>query len=110
MINLLVDATTDDTTRENMKRLQKELSESQVMLRGNWKFFDITVDEAVTNYRVKHGFNFIPMDVIETFCTEGENVLWNYSEFDRTEVDLTTTGALRVRALIGLLKEGAGEL
>jgi hypothetical protein len=110
MIRLLVKETEDPTTRENMKRIQKEITTSQVILNGQWKFFEIVFDRAVTNLKYPHGFNFTPKDIIQTFSTAGETIIWNYASFDSTNLDITTTGVLTVRAFIGSYLEGTGQI
>lgn len=110
MIQLLVNETEDKTTRENMKRLQKELSDVQIILKGNWKFFELTFTAAVTNFKQKHLLGFLPKDIIQTSKTGAGAITWNYSLFDSTNLDITTTGALVVRAFVGNYLESAGTL
>lgn len=110
MIKLLVKETKDEVARENMKRLQKELTEDQIILRGQWKFFELTFTGAVTNFKYPHKFNFVPTDIIQTSLIGAGSLTWNYVLFDRTNLDITTTGACVVRAFIGRYEEGAGIL
>lgn len=111
MIKLLVKEVGDPVLRENMKRVQKELSQNQVILNGQWKFFEISFDAAITSYLYPHGFEFIPTDVIQTSSTGPGRftVEWNYDEFDRTNLSITVGDACVVRAFIGRYEEGAGE-
>ena len=110
MIKLLVKETVDEITRQNMQRIQKEFTETQVILKGEWKFFSITFAGAVTNFKYPHKFTFTPKDVLQTSVTGAGSVTWNYSLFDKTNLDITTTGACVVRAFIGSYLEGAGQL
>lgn len=111
MIKLLVKETNDEITRENMKRLQREITQTQVILKGEWKFFEITFDTAVTNFKYPHKFNFVPIDVIQTSMIDGLTaVIWNFDLFDRTNLDITTADSGTVRAFIGRYSEDGGEL
>lgn len=110
MINLLVKETFDPIDRENMKRIQNEFTSVQVILKGQWKFFEITFTGAVTNFKQKHLLDFVPKDIIQTSKTGAGSLTWNYTLFDRTNLDITTTGACIVRAFVGSYLEGSGEL
>ena len=101
MIKLLVKEVEDATIRENFKRVQKEFSSEQPILRGNWKFFEITFTGAVTNFKYPHQLSFVPKDIIQTRLTGTGSLTWNYARFDFTNLDITTTGACVVRAFVG---------
>lgn len=110
MIKLLVKETSDDITRENMKRVQKELTQVQTILRGQWTFLTLDFTGAVTNFKHPHGLNFQPKDILQTSLTGTGTLTWNYGRFDRTNLDITTSGACSVRAFIGNYVEGGGAL
>lgn len=110
MINLLVKETEDKITRENMKRIQNELTSVQVMLKGQWFFLELTFTAAVTNFKYPHKLTFVPTDIIQTSLIGAGALTWNYSLFDRTNLDITTTGACVVRAFVGAYTEGSGVL
>jgi len=107
MIKLLVKETEDITTQENMRRIQEELTRFQPILKCQWKFFELTFTGAVTNYKYPHKLSFVPKDVIQTSLIGAGALTWNYSLFDRTNLDITTTGACVVRAFIGAYVGGA---
>lgn len=96
----------DDYARENFKRIDRFLNETS-LLKGQWKFFEITILGAVTNLKYKHLFKFIPKDVIQTSLTGAGALTWNYSRFDRDYLDLTTTAACVIRCFVGSYDEGA---
>lgn len=110
MINLLVQNTVDEITRENMRRIQNEFTSEQVILKGQWKFFELTFTAAVTNFKQKHLLNFVPKDIIQTSKIGAGSITWNYTLFDRTNLDITTSGACVVRAFVGSYLEGSGVL
>lgn len=107
MVNLLIKETEDEITRENMKRIQEELTVTQVILKGQWRFVELTFEAAVTDYLYPHKLNFVPKDVIQTATSGAMAVIWNYDDFDRTNVSLTTSEGGTVRAFIGSYLEGA---
>lgn len=110
MLKLLVKETDDEVVRENFKRLQKELTGTQVILKGQWKFFDLTFDGVVTNFKVKHEFNFVPLDIIHVSTLGVGFGQFNYNSFDRTNLDISTSDACRLRFFAGRYEEGAEEL
>jgi hypothetical protein len=110
MIKLLVKEIEDDRSRENFKRIQKEFTENQIILKGQWRFFELIFTGAVTNFKQKHLLTFVPKDIIQTSIIGAGTLTWNYSLFDRENLDITTTGACTVRAFVGRYEEGAGQL
>lgn len=110
MLKLLVQETLDQVARENMKRLQFEITDAQKILKANWKFFELTFETAVTNFKYPHKLTFTPKDVLQTSLKGTGALTWNYEEFDFTNLDITTTGPCVVRAFIGSYLESAGQL
>ncbi len=90
----------DEYSRENFKRLQDFINNSPLN-KGEFKFFEIQLSAAVTNQKWRHGLGFVPMDVLQTYVSGGVTVTWNFDLFDRTNLDLTTSGATTIRAFIG---------
>lgn len=94
----------DMIVRENFFRLQKFLNDFP-LFKGNWKFFELSFDSAVTAKEIKHGLGFIPLDIIQT-SNRGPGILtWDYDLFDRDNLVVTTTGACSVRAFVGAYRE-----
>lgn len=109
-MRLLVKETEDRVTRENMQRIQKEISETQVILKGQWRFIQLTFEAAVTNFKYPHKLDFVPKDAWLTSTTNGMAVIFNYDEFDRTNIDITTSEGGTMRALIGNIIDNEGLL
>lgn len=99
-MRLLLKGITDILTRENFKMIESGFN-NEAILRGNFKFFEFTISDGVTNLRLQHRLGFRPMDVITTYVSDQESVIWNYSEFTDEFLDITTSGACTVRAFIG---------
>jgi len=113
MIDLFVEQIEDSATRENFRRIVRAFKEKP-FLKGDWRFVTITFTGTVTNFKYAHGLSFTPKDVIQTSITGSGAVTWNYSKFDKTNVDITVTGTVSatnptvVRALVGIYTEGQG--
>lgn len=90
----------DTFIQENFTRLQ-DYVRSEEILRGEWRFFEITIPVAVTNFKFVHNLGFKPLDVIQTSLIGPGALTWNYSSFTKEFLDLTTTDALTVRAFVG---------
>lgn len=105
MIILRLEEIEDPMVRDNFQRLQRSLGEFAI-LKGKWRFIDLTFTAAVTDYRYPHGLGFIPKDVIQTRLTGAGSLTWNYDDFTRDYIYITTTDACRVRAFVGSYYEG----
>lgn len=105
MINIPVKDITDTTLRKAFEEIVRFTSANSI-LSGEWKFLEITLDSAVTAYKYPHNLPFAPVDVIQVSITGTGSLTWNYSAFDSTHLNLTTTGPCKVRAFIGYYKEG----
>ncbi len=99
----------DVYVRENFKSLKEFLQKEHQLL--GFKFLEITVPGAVTNYAYPHGLGFVPSDIIETSRKQNGSLTlgtltWNYASFDQNNLNLTTTGALVVRLFVGSVVQG----
>jgi hypothetical protein len=106
MIKFLLREISDTYIRKNFELLRDFFANEAALLRGQFKFIEITVPSAQANYKVAHSLGFQPKDVLVTSLTGAGAVTWNYSLFDRDNLDLTTTGACVIRAFIGAYEEG----
>lgn len=89
--------------RQALQWLYDYLDKSQV-LGADFKLFDMNFTRAETNLKIPHGFDFIPMDIIQTFLTGSGVVTYNHELFDGTNIVLSTSGPCRARFLAGKLK------
>ncbi len=94
----------DTTVRDNFQSIEKAINDEPI-LRMKGKFFEITVESAVTNLRYTHRLGFQPKDVITTQVSDNESVIWNFDLFTKDFLDLTTSGACTIRAFIGRYEE-----
>jgi hypothetical protein len=100
MLKLFNNEITDPFIKENFERLTKIIN-NQPLMRGEWEFFEVSFPAAVTNFKFKHNLGFKPRDVIETSKIGAGSITFNYSAFDATNIDITTSGALTVRFFAG---------
>jgi hypothetical protein len=94
----------DEVLREFLYKLMLDL-QSEPIIRGEWKFFEIEFKQAVTNYKFPHQLKFVPRDVIQTQHSGVGLFVWNYDQFDNKYLDITTTGACKIRAFVGQYKD-----
>lgn len=94
----------DQYIRENFERLTKFI-QNQGILRGEWQFFEIVFPAAVTHYRVPHNLGFQPKDILQTSLIGAGSITFNYTLFDATYLDITTTGACTVRFFAGSYRD-----
>lgn len=105
MIKLLIAEVTDKFSQENFKRLIGYFK-TQEFMKGEWRFVEITLNSAVTEYKYPHRIGFMPMDVVQTRLTPaGVTLTWNYSKFDTEYINISTSAACVVRAFIGRYSE-----
>ncbi len=94
----------DSSTRDILQRIRNFIRDFP-LFNGDWKFFEITFERGEDSKKIPHGLTFIPKDVIQTAIINGTDdaaaVIWNYSYFDETYLDVTVSSACTVRAFIG---------
>ncbi len=96
----------DRFVRENFKKL-KDYAAGQYLLKS-LKFFEISIVGNKTNLKFPHNLGFKPKDIVQTSVIGAGTWTWNYSLFDKNNLDITTSGTsgtITVRALIGNLEE-----
>lgn len=95
----------DPYIRDNFRRLDNFLRDFP-FAKGEFKFFEIVITGAVTNFDFLHNLGFLPKDVITTNVSNNATVTWKYDSFTTTTVRLTTSAACTIRAFIGTYREG----
>lgn len=97
---LLLTEINDLRIRQNFQNLSDYFTANNQLL--GFKFFELSFTKAQTNFTMAHGFAYIPLDVLVTQITGGGIVTFNYGLFDKTNVNITVTGACRLRFFVGL--------
>lgn len=111
MIEFNLDRIEDPYIREIVQRIREEFK-NQVLLRGQWRFAEISFTSNITNFKYPHGLGFSPKDLFQTGKTGTGSITYNYDEFDSTNLDITTSGTsssdpLTVRFFVGRYEEGS---
>jgi len=104
VLELFINKIKDEYVKRALQNV-REFFNDQPVLKGNFKFFEITIGAAVSNMKYPHNLGFIPKDVIQLSVTGAGSLTWNQASFDMNYLDITTTGACVVRAFIGTYKD-----
>ena len=99
-LDLRADKIVDENTRDSFQGLEEYL-QGQVILQGQWEFFELDFTEAVSNFKWPHQFNFVPQDVILTGSQGDQRFTFNFELFDFTNLDITVQGPVKLRFLAG---------
>lgn len=90
---------TDIYLRRNFQNLTDFFGSQNQLL--NFKFFELVFTAATKNYTAAHGLGTAPKDVIVTAVVGAGAVTFNHGLADNTNMNLTVTGACRIRFFIG---------
>lgn len=99
-LDLRADKIVDENVRDSFQGVEEYL-QSQVILQGQWEFFELNFEAAVTNFKWPHQFNFVPQDVILTGSQGDQRFTFNFELFDFTNLDITVSGPVKLRFLAG---------
>lgn len=96
---------TDKRVVENF-RLLRDFLKKDGFLCGEFVLIDYKATAAGT-FLLAHGLKFIPLDAITISRTQlsTATVTWNFDAFTATQVSVTVSGPVRIRALVGTYKE-----
>lgn len=103
MIKLYSREIEDPFSQDNFKKIEENIN-GDVISNAQWRFVELTFAGAVTNFLYPHHLNFIPRDILQTSKTGAGSITFNYSNFDTTNIDITTSGACIVRFLLGRIE------
>lgn len=97
---------TDPVIRRNFQNLASFFQATGLAISG-LDFMEIVFTKAVANYRLAHSLRVVPQDVLVTHLSGVGSVTFNYGLFDASILDITASGACRVRFLFGSLRVGS---
>lgn len=103
-LELILREIDDPHTRENFFRLLQYVKDEPI-LQGNWKLHELYLKDAVTNFKFAHNHKFVPTDIILLSVIGDRNVQFNYDKFTKTNLDITASGAVKIRFLSGSYRE-----
>jgi len=104
MLDLILKDIQDVYSRENFFRIRRFLGE-QVIFDGDFKFFDITITQKDTAYKLLHGLTFTPSDIILLSASGNLNYYFKYQFFTKDSIIISANGPVRIRFLAGKLKD-----
>jgi len=85
--------------RKNFENLVDYFKNQNQLL--NFRFLELNFTKAVKNQKVSHGLGVIPLDAIPTRISGSGTFQINWGLCDSQNLDVTATGACRVRLFIG---------
>lgn len=97
---LNINGVQDPVIRKNFQNLLAYI-QSQGQLDG-FQFMEQVFTKATDNVKVSHTLGVIPTDVFVTQLTGPGNVTFNFGLFDANSLDITVSGACRVRFFFGV--------
>ena len=106
--SLMTNEILDQYVRKNFERV-KEFIDKESPLKG-FRAYEISFTETKANYKFKHVLGFLPKDVLLSSQIGTGVIVFNYSSFTETEIDLTITGTVSttvpttIRFLLGILE------
>lgn len=98
----------EEPIRKGFETLQKHMLMN--MLLHNFKAFEIVFTNTFANFKLRHGFKYIPKDIIQTSKIGAGTVTYNYSSFTADELDITVSGAVTpadpttIRFMVGTME------
>lgn len=96
---LLIKEIKDIFLRTNFQNLQTYFQQNNQLLGFN--FFEAVFTKAQSNLLIAHGLKTVPLDIITTQVTGAGQVTFNYGLFDSSNINISSTGAARVRFFAG---------
>lgn len=89
----------DKVIRKNFENILKYFREQGQL--DDFEFRELVFTEAKANFKVTHAQRVIPKDILVTRLSGPGVIIFNYSEFTDTELDISVSAACRVRFLFG---------
>lgn len=108
-LDLRTDSIVDEATRDSMQGVEEYL-QGQVILQGEWKFYELNFNSAVSNFKYAHGFKFVPTDIIVTSIQGDQRVLFNNENFNFKDLDISVSGPVKIRFFAGRYEDSRGNL
>ncbi len=96
----LVDLIKDINIRESLQWIYEYILQIPI-LRGDFKFFEVTFNGAVTDEKIPHNLGFTPKDIISLSSVGTGAATFQYAKFTSTNLVITTTGACVIRFFAG---------
>ena len=89
--------------REITEKLS-ELLNSNELMGGDFKVFDIQVTDNTRVIKIPHGFKFTPTDFWISWINPTSTIVLRYDLVDETYIAFTSTDICRLRVIAGRIK------
>lgn len=96
----LVELIEDTNVRESLQWIYEYLSDIS-LLRGQFQHYSIEFPAPISDERIPHKLGFQPTDVILTSVTGNGAPTFEYDQFDKTSLVISTSGACVIRFFAG---------
>lgn len=100
MFDLILKDIKDVYIRENFFRITRFFN-SFLFSNQTFKVFNVDIKDVAPLFALKHGFSFIPEDIVVTNIEGDFNFYFRYQEFDRENIYITADGPVRIKFLAG---------
>lgn len=104
-LNLLLDYLEDENTQDALENLQDFLA-GQPFIEPEWQFYEREYTSAVTDAQIKHTLGGVPKDIILTSKIGAGSVTFEYEDFTKDFIVVSTTGAAKIRFFAGTFVKG----
>lgn len=106
MLDLRFENIEDPLIRDAVFNIIEEFR-NQDTFNSQLRHFEYTFTAAVTNFKLPHKLRFTPKDAYFTSQIGAGVAKFNYALFDSTNIDITTTGADKIRFFAGSFLKGS---
>ncbi len=93
-----------EITDEKLRKILEDIISgvnSEPFISSQFKFIEINILKAETNYKVRHGLGFLPKDAIVTYKSGSGTYDVKYDLFTADHIVLSTTGPVSLRMFVG---------
>jgi hypothetical protein len=90
----------DEKIRAIVRNIISDVN-AEPFISSQFKFIEMNILKAETNYKVRHGLGFLPKDVIVTYKSGSGTYDIKYDLFTADHIVLSTTGPVSLRMFVG---------
>ena len=102
-LELLDQQTPDPVAQENFDRI-RVFMDADFFSKFDGNLFEVVLTAAVTNLKIPHNLGFLPTAAWVVFNSGAGSITLNYGSFSNSEIDITTTGAVDSKIVIGAFR------
>lgn len=99
-LNMILDFIEDRYVREALENLTQYLRK-EPFIDTEWQFFEKEYTAAITDDQIAHTLGGVPKDIILTSKIGAGSVTFEYEDFTKNFIVVSTTGAATIRFFAG---------